>query len=407
MKTAIYTYPWDYLDEGSDAILDRFQDIGVDGVYVAVKYHTAQMLLPHNPKRKIYFPTPGAVYFRPDLKIYKTSMVKPILSPIIEDYDFNVLEVLRSKTLNRNMGLYAWILAYHSTAFGEIYPSLSITNVFGDKLLHSQCPSNPDATEYLLNMVNDITANYSIDKILLESIESSGIYHGFHHEMNGVPLNPFIAFLLGLCFCQHCIKNAGKRNIDVDSLKIFVKDSINDYFLKDYNLEKLEWSFIRDMANGEMGRYLDMRQDINVLVHREVKKTIRKNSNCEISIVDFGPLKYFYYLGSDMNAWENGVNFKRIKDYVDSIVPLFYRDNLDDFEQRYNEFLKMIDDNTKIGIALLPLIMPGSEGLKDLKQYLRDAVNIFKNKSKVDEISFYNYSLMNLSTLDLIKNVME
>lgn len=407
VKTAIYTYPWDYLDEGTDVVLDRFKNNGIDGVYVALKYHTAEILLPHSPKRKIYFPTPGAIYFKHDPKIYENSLIKPVVSPVVKNDNFNALDVLRSKTKKKDMGLYAWVLGFHSTEIGQNYPSASITNAFGDKLEYSQCPSNPDAVEYFINIVLDITSNYDVDKILLESVESLGIYHGFHHEMFGVPFTPAIAFFLGLCFCPYCIKNAEKRNIDVKSIKYFVQNLIDVFFIKGKKLENESWESIRNMVNGEMGKYLEMRQDINADIHKQLKSTIRKNSNCDITVLDFGPMKYSYYLGPDDNAWENGVNFEKIKNYIDNVVPTFYKDNLNDFEPRYEELKKMVSDKTKIGIAFLALEMPGSATPKNLKEYLKGAVDIFKNKPEIEELSFYNYSLMSLETLELIKNLIK
>ena len=407
MKTAIFTYPWDYLDEGTDVVLDRFENIGINGIYVAQRYHTAEILLPHNPRRKIYFPTPGAIYFKHDPKIYNNCLIKPVVSPIVKDDNFNALEILRKKTQERNIGLYAWILGFHSTETGNNYPETSITNVFGDKLKHSQCPSNQDVVEYLINIVSDIVSHYNIDKILLESIENLGIYHGFHHEMFGLSPEPAIAFFLGLCFCPNCIKNAKKRNIDIELVKNTVKNTINSYFKDEKGLESKTWAFIRNMANCNMGRYLDMRQDIIVDIHKDLKNTIRKYTNCKIVISDFGPMKYSYYLGPDDSAWENGVNFKKIASYIDAIVPTFYKDNLNDFAPKYEELKNMLSDKTKIGIAFLSLEMPGTTHSGKLKEYLTEAVNIFKNKPEMDEFSFYNYSLMSLETLDLIKDLIK
>ena len=407
MKTALYTYAWDYLDEGPDNVLDKFNSCGLDGVYVALKYHTAQGILLHNPKHKVYFPKPGAIYFKHDPKIYSNSLIKPIVSPVVEDDDFDVMKVLRPKTKERGMGLYAWILGYHSTAFGQLYPSVSITNVFGDKLQHSQCPSNPDMEEYLINTVNDITSNYDIDKILLESVESLGIYHGFHHEMTGVPLTPLIGFFLGLCFCPYCQRNAEKRNIDFGILQVIVKKTIEEFFTIGVQNLAEDWKSIRAMGNGDMGKYLDMRQDINAEIHIRIKDCIRKNSNCVISALDFGPLTYTYSLGPDGCSWENGVNLQKIEDYVDNIVPTFYHDDLNELAPKFEEFKSMLKGKTKIGIALDAIVMPGSTSHKDMKKSLTFSTNLFKNKTEIDELSFFNYSLMRLDTLDFINSLMK
>ena len=407
MKTAIYTYAWDYFDEGPDNVLDKFANADLNGVYVAMKYHTAQEILVHNPNHKVYFPRPGAIYFKHDPKLYSDSLIKPIVSPIVEDLNFDALKVLRLKTKQRNMGLYAWLLGYHSTAFGQIYPSTSITNVFGDKLLHSQCPSNPDMLEYLINTVRDITLNYNIDKILLESVESLGIYHGFHHEMTGIPLTPLIQFFLSLCFCPNCMKYAEKNNIDTSSLKQLVKETVEEFFDSGKLPENESWEHIRNMCGGDMGKYLDMRQDINAALHKSIHDEIRKNSKCEIAILDFGPLAYTYSLGRDNSAWENGVDLSKISGFANYIVPTFYHDNQEDMYSKYEEFKSMINDKTGIGIALDAVVMPESTAPKDMEKSLSVSINMFKNKKEISELSFYNYSLMRTSTLDIIKRSMK
>jgi hypothetical protein len=407
MKTAIYTYAWDYLDEGSDNVLDRFNDAGINGVYVALKYHTAQEVLPHNPNHKVIFPRPGAIYYKHDPKLYANSLIKPIVSPIIEDLDFDVMKVLRTKTRERNMGLYAWLLGYHSTAFGQIYPSASITNLFGDKLQHSQCPSNPDMMEYLINTVRDITSNYDIDKILFESVESLGIYHGFHHEMTGIPLTPLIQFFLSLCFCPNCIEYAEKRNIDVEGLKLQAKKIVEEFFDSGKLPENENWQYIRNICNGDMGKYLDMRQDINADVHKNIRSEIKKHSGCEIAVLDFGPLAYSYSLGPDDSSWENGVNLQKISGFADYIVPTFYHDNQEDLLPKFKEFKLMLKGKAKIGIALDAVVMPESTAPKDLGKALPVSINMFKGNPEIAELSFYNYSLMRTSTLDLIKKLMK
>ena len=63
---AIYAYPWDLVETGLGAAIDRFQALGLDTVTVAGSYHAGKFLRPHGRSGKVYFPEDGTVYFKPD-----------------------------------------------------------------------------------------------------------------------------------------------------------------------------------------------------------------------------------------------------------------------------------------------------------------------------------------------------
>ena len=54
--------------------------IRVDTVSLAVCYHTGKLLLPHNPRRKVYYPEDGALFFSPDAAAFANSILKPYLT---------------------------------------------------------------------------------------------------------------------------------------------------------------------------------------------------------------------------------------------------------------------------------------------------------------------------------------
>lgn len=61
----LFAYPWDVIDEGADAVLDAVERAGLNALYITTWYHSGMFFLPHNPVRRTYFPTPGALYFQP------------------------------------------------------------------------------------------------------------------------------------------------------------------------------------------------------------------------------------------------------------------------------------------------------------------------------------------------------
>lgn len=191
----IWTYPWDVADEGADRVVGKLHDAGLGGVSLAAAYHAGKFVLPHNPRRKVYFPEDGAVYFKPRLRYGK---LKPRVSRFA-----GVWNQVRKAAARRATKLTAWTVCFHNSWLGGQFPEACVENAFGDRILHTLCPSNPDARKYVLTMVRDL-ASQEPDVIELESLDFMTYDHGYHHELALIPLPPDAKFLLGLCFCRHC-----------------------------------------------------------------------------------------------------------------------------------------------------------------------------------------------------------
>jgi hypothetical protein len=131
----------------------------------------------------------------------------------------------------------------HNSLFGVRHPEAAITNLQGDKEFNSLCPNNPDAREYIRALVGDLAANHDLDSITLESASFPwGAYHGDHHEMIGVPLEPILNELFSTCFCRHCVsraKNWGINLIEVREVaRRIVRETINDPVSADVSEEE-------------------------------------------------------------------------------------------------------------------------------------------------------------------------
>ncbi len=57
MYAALYTYPWDVIDESAELFCEHAREqLGVDTISLAASYHAAKLILPHNPHRKGLLP---------------------------------------------------------------------------------------------------------------------------------------------------------------------------------------------------------------------------------------------------------------------------------------------------------------------------------------------------------------
>ena len=64
METSLFAFATDLHDEGLETVLGNLHDrAGVDGLTMAVAYHDARDLFPHNPVHKVRYLEGGAVFF--------------------------------------------------------------------------------------------------------------------------------------------------------------------------------------------------------------------------------------------------------------------------------------------------------------------------------------------------------
>jgi len=393
MNHAVWIYPWDLLDEGIPQVLDRLQRSNIGGINVAVNYHTGRFFLPHNPKRKLYYPEPGALYFEPDPAWYQKSKIKPPVSKLASK-DF--FKQLRNETACRGMKLTAWSLGLHNSFIGMHYPHTAAVNVFGDPDHTSLCPANDDVRQLFIDMYTDLSQNYQFDSILIESMEFMPFRHGYHHEVIGVPVSATEDFFLSLSFGPDLCHKAGSYGIEIDRIIEFVRgwlvNSLADPFA---DKAEMSWSEIEEAANGQMNLFLELRENLVGSLLRDISKHITSHSTAKVSVLDFGPL---YPLGPRHVSWQSGANLETIASCAAEIHPTFYFSDQHIFQQKVDEYLMVLRKLPR-QIDMIPAVravLPQVSSLKDLT----GQVNYLKPHSK--GITFYNYGFMAYKTLDWI-----
>ena len=103
------------------------------------------------------------------------------------------------------MRVNAWAVFLHNDRLGFSHPECATQNAFGDRYLTDLCPSNPDVRMYARTLASDI-ARYDVSTILSESLHFHGLGHGYHHERYFEELGAVGVYLLGMCFCDHCLE---------------------------------------------------------------------------------------------------------------------------------------------------------------------------------------------------------
>src|ERR687893_796831 len=231
METSMLAFATDLYDEGLDTVLGNVQErAGVDGLTMAVAYHDARDLFPHNPVHKVRYLEGGAVFFRPDEARYEGLQLRPRVAKLARTSD--PLGDLCAAAGERGMQVNAWAVFLHNDWLGFIDPECTTQNAFGDRYLTDLCPSNPEVRAYACALASDI-ARYGVSTILAESLHFHGLTHGYHHERYFEELGIVGTYLLGLCFCDHCLEAARRAGIDAESVRGRVREELRRRFAED------------------------------------------------------------------------------------------------------------------------------------------------------------------------------
>src|SRR5919107_2499917 len=238
METSMLAFATDLRDEGTGTVLDNVGNrAGVDGLTMAVAYHDARDIFPHNPVHKVRYLEGGAVFFPPDEALYEGLRLQPHVSELACSGD--PLGDLCAAAEDRGMRANAWAVFLHNDRLGFVHPECATQNAFGDPYLTDLCPSNPEVRAYACALASDV-ANYGVSTIFAESLHFHGLAHGYHHERYFEDLGTIGAYLLGLCFCAHCLEAARRGGVDAEMVHRSVRDELERRLVNGSGIENTE-----------------------------------------------------------------------------------------------------------------------------------------------------------------------
>jgi len=226
MQASMWIYLWDIVDEGYDTVFQRLKDHRLTSISLATAYHAGKFLSPHNPKRKVVFLEDGTVYFQPNQSLY--GALKPRVHSLVKKGHH--LKKVQESAERAGLQTRSWVVCCHNTPLGKANPGVVTRTAFGDPLYHNLCPSNPDVRFYLRALVKDVAAQ-GVAVIELEALQFQGYTHGEHHEREGIVLSTVPRFLLGLCFCDSCVKRAQQTGLDLKPVRAFVRTTLEEAFV--------------------------------------------------------------------------------------------------------------------------------------------------------------------------------
>jgi hypothetical protein len=231
MDVAVWTYPWDLHDIGIAEAEARLRNAGANMISLAASYHAGRFLQPGNPKRRIYFPQDGTIYYRPNPAHWQGAEIKPLMADIVETEGDMLTDMIRRRDAG-GPGVSAWTVCLHNSRLGIAHPGHVTRTAHGDPNFYALCPSSPAVQDYVTRLVGEI-ASFAPNRIEIESPDFMGFAHGYHHEKDGLPTLPEDQFLLGLCFCRHCTSAARTAAVPVDEARHVVQSLLDAAFARE------------------------------------------------------------------------------------------------------------------------------------------------------------------------------
>ena len=377
---AIYAYAWDLADEGLTEVLDSVTALGLDTITLAGSYHAGKFLRPHGKSGKVYFPEDGTVYFRAEPSRY--GAIQPVLNSLVRDRDM-FHEIAETGRVAVN----AWLVLLHNSRLGAQHPEATVQNAFGDRYIYSLCPSAPEAREYAVALCRDVTDNYPVAGISLETPGFLPYPHGYHHEFALVKQNKWLDACLGLCFCEHCIRRAETAGIEVDGIRSRVRADVESYLAGGFDLpdDMAEAIWLADIAmDGALAAFLRWRCGVVSSLVGEIRTAVRADANVAVIPSVARPTGGAWYEGTDLRALAQTAGIIEACFYEPSAARI--RADIWDVQRRLN------------GVARIRAILrPGFPDLQSRGEVVAAAEALYD--AGITEIAFYNYGHLRRSNL--------
>ena len=393
MYASMWSYPWDLEDCGMAHALDDMKEHGLTGVSMTTSYHAGRFLCIRSPRRRIYFPEDGTLYYNSDLSRFKSLRIQPKVSAFAREHpDFWAR--LLEQTRRRGMTVSGWTVCLHNTRIGYAYPDACVRNAFDDTVYFNQCPSNPDVRAYMNALIDDLCASLpGLHALELESMNFMGHAHEYHHEKDGIGITALEDFLLSLCFCPSCVARAASEGLDILPAKAQVRCWLaalgeGERLGSDEEFLARGMDFFKPWP--EVEAYLRWRCTVVTSLMREIHETAAGRTRL-----------YFLSLLPHSGSWLFGVDLREITKVCEGVVVCSYdcdeHKARADLTQSRRDFAK--GARLMIGMRCFT---PEYRDQQAFERKIRTAAEL-----GVDVYVLYNYGLIPQSRLNWIRDSFE
>ena len=406
IETSVFAFASDLADEGMASVLDNAAGrAGLGGITMAAAYHQGRDIFPHNPARKVRFLDGDSVFFRPDPARYRGLKLQPRLSSLAQESD--VLAELCREASARSLRVRAWTVFLHNYTLGAAHPECACRNAFGDALLTDLCPSNPDVRAFVRALSADI-AGKGVATVVSESLHFHSLEHGFHHERYFIELGLFGRFLLGLCFCDHCLDAARRRGVQAEKLRLETCRELERRFAADPGPEppELDRELVGAFAGGEMAGYLETRAATVVSLVAEAAE-VAAAEKASFAFIDLSGAVKGYATGRPQGrpaaeiSWQFGIDIAGVAAACGQLEAIGYAADPERLRTDLAAYRSALGPERPLSLVMRPMA-PDCDTAENLAAKLAIA-----RQMGVVDVGFYHYGFMRLQSLDLIRSALD
>ena len=398
MYTSVFAYPWDVADETPAGFLTSVRErLGVDTISLAVVYHAAKLLLPHNPRRRVYYPEDGALYYQPDLTRFAGLAIQPHVGALAREGD--VLAALCTAAQPAGVGVIAWTVCLHNTRLGQTYPHYTPRNAFGDPAITYLCPAQPMVRAYIAALAADLAHRYPLRAIHLEAAHHMPFAHGYHHEMQQVRISPQLAVLLGLCFCPACLALARGAGVDGAKVRAHVAGTVDKLLTTAEEADSAAWlaPYWQAALDGELGRYMALRAESVAALLEEVCAAVHAVSAVPVHLQEASAVGAPPYTPVADLAWMSGVEAAPRPGGADGLSVLGYFGGVDRFTAELDAYRDRIPTHVPLEVGLRPCV-PDCASVEEVEAKVAHCVRL-----GAAGVAFYNYGMMPLTSMEWVR----
>lgn len=370
LRTNLWCYLWDLVDEGLDEACDQIQgNLGAAGVSVATSYHCVAQLRPRADVRPRLFHSQGGLCFQPERSQYEHISFNPVVASWLANE--NPLAEVSKRCQERKLALHGWTVCCHQEVLAVARPELACRNAFGDVDRTWLCPAHPDVRHYLCGLVADLSRNYAIDVIELESPHWPESRHVHEHKKVGPLLPPVAETLLAQCFCDACRSAAADAGVDAKAVQTRVADLLNTFL----RTEKIGIRSLNELADRDTDAAAFFEWRFNTVKHliADIKKA------CRSKLLVYGVQR----------SLATGYDPARILPHVDALMDFAYSPETSPLEAAGKALADLLPEQTDgwaIGLNATHFATPNAQAL-------------VRNATRAAELGFtqaniYNYGLL-------------
>ena len=397
MDSSLYVYVEDVRGEGLEAVLDRIAGYGVTGVTVAAAYHRARDVTPHGRPR-VTIRRDGA-HFAPPEDLFGDLRLVP---PVQDGAEEEPLAALRLATAERGLALHGWTVFLQNTTLGLANPDVTVRNCFGDRGSPTDlCPSHPDVRLYAVALGRAV-ARLGVDSVVAEGLHFGTFGPGYHNERNFVPLGPMDLFLLGLCFCDFCMRRAADLGVKAEVAREECSRIVGGVLDGDPPAQgEVTRAALTAYAGPEVVAYARARSEVVTSLVSEISTAVTDEGSKLVYLDATGAYKgYTDGLPSAglaaHDAWQLGVDLVALGDLVPSLGVLAYARDAARVADDVIAYRRSTGKDKELRVVLRP-------GLPDTDSADRLAAKVRAVRAAgADAVDFYAYGLMPYPILDRI-----